>query len=97
MPAMIEKMNAVAPTTIFGPYRRMPVSLNADAILNTLQTLGLTVPPKLTAAASKGEPLRASEHRYSASEVDAAMAKNGVTFDERLRFKYALDRNGILG
>jgi hypothetical protein len=97
---MIDKIQAIATSPLAAaprPFSHMPTSLNASVIVAVLRSLNLMVPTKLTAAAAKGEPLRASDHRYSVKEVDAALTKANVPIGDRFRFKAALDRNGILG
>jgi hypothetical protein len=75
----------------------MPTDLNPNAIVGVLRSLQLQVPTSLTAAAAKGESLRASGHRFTVKEVDAALTAANVPLSDRFRLKAALDRNGILG
>jgi hypothetical protein len=97
---MIDSMQAIASgpaAAAASPFHYMPTSLNAQAIVGVLRSLNLQVPTAITAAAAKGESLRASDHRYSVKEVDAALKAANVPIGDRFRFKAALDRNGILG
>jgi hypothetical protein len=100
IPGMIDKLTAVvAPidTVAAKPFKSMPTNLNASAIVDVLRSLKLQVPTSLTAAAAKGEALRASGHRFTVKEVDAALTAADVPISDRFRLKAALDRNGILG
>lgn len=60
IPGMIEKMTMTAdgPTATTKPFGQVPMSLSPSVIVGTLQALGLAVPAKLSAAATKGEALR---------------------------------------
>lgn len=99
IPGMIDKMNSVAPneTIAVRPFSHMPTDLNPNAIVGVLRSLQLQVPTSLTAAAAKGKSLRASGHRFTVKEVDAALTAANVPLSDRFRLKAALDRNGILG
>jgi hypothetical protein len=96
---MIDYMQAIttSPPVAAKPFKQMPTNLTPNVIVGTLQALGLAVPPKLSAAAAKGEALRAADYRYTVKEVDAALTKANVPLGDRFRFKTALDRNNILG
>ena len=100
IPGTIDKLTAVAPSSDAiapKPFKRMPTNLNASAIVDVLRSLNLQVPTSLTAAAAKGESLRASGHRFAVKEIDAALTAANVPISDRFRFKNALDRNGLLG
>jgi hypothetical protein len=95
---MIDRMNAVAPneTAAADVISRVPTNLNASAIVCVLRNLNLQVPTSLTVAAAKGESLRASGHRYTVKELDAALTAANVPISDRFRFKRVLERNGLL-
>lgn len=98
MPHIIERLTAVTDDT--APIRlfvSVPSNLTANAVVKTLQSLGLTVPTSLTAAAGKGLQLRTAEHRFPLREVDAALSKANVPITDRFRLKQAMVHNQILG
>jgi hypothetical protein len=100
---MIEKMHGISITTnqpATPPtvtFRSMPTNLGPNAVVATLQALGLNIPTQLAAAAAKGEALRTAKSTYPLQEIDAALSKAVVPLSDRFRFKAALDHNGLLG
>ena len=94
----IDKLSAVTDNTVaVKPFKSMPMSLTANALVTTLQSLGLVVPTSLTAAVGKGLQLRTTEHRFPLREVDAALSKHNVPITDRFRLKAAMVQNQILG
>lgn len=73
----------------------IPTNLEPRALLDVLHRLGLAIPTKLAAAASAGD-LRASGHRFTIKEIDAALSQANVMLSDRFRVKTAMGRNGIL-
>ena len=100
MPSGILKRIHAAPTgeiSIGAPLERLPGDLgNAPSMVKTLQRLGLMVPSALSIAASSGQPMRASGHKYGVIEVDAALSRTNLSITDRLRLKSVMDRVGIL-
>jgi hypothetical protein len=96
----IERLHAVAPTagaTTPAPLIRLPGDLaNPRTMVGVLNSLGLTVPNSLSAAAYKGESLRASGHRYAPNVVDAALSKTNFSLQDRMRLKSAMGHAGII-
>jgi hypothetical protein len=90
----IDRLHAV--TANPGAVTYIPNKLDASALVGVLQRLGLTIPTSVSAAASRGEPLSASRHRFGIKEVDAALSMSNVTVGDRFRLKTAMGRNGIL-
>jgi hypothetical protein len=84
-------------TTPYKPFKNVPTNLNASVLVGVLRSLNLQVPTSLTAAAAKGESFRASGHRYTIKELDAALTAANVPISDRFRLKQALTHNGILG
>jgi hypothetical protein len=74
----------------------IPTHIDANALVSSLQSLGLMVPTSVSAAAAKGEPLRASRHRFTLKEIDGALSKANVDISDRFRLKTAMSQNGIL-
>jgi hypothetical protein len=100
IPGMIDRMTAVvAPSDAVAakPFKNVPTNLNPSAVVDVLRSLKLQVPTSLTAAAAKGESLRATGHKFTIKEVDAALTAANVPISDRFRLKAALDRNGLLG
>jgi len=95
---MIANMQAIStsPPVAAKPFKSMPTNLTPSAIMDVLRGLSLQVPTSLTAAAAKGESLRASGHRFTVKEVDAALTAANVPISDRFRLKQALTHNGIL-
>ena len=91
----IDKIHAVQSSS--PKLTHVPHSLNASALVEVLRGLNLMVPTSLAAAASGGgDPLHASGHAYTVSEVDAALSRSNLTLGDRFKIKTAMSRNGIL-
>jgi hypothetical protein len=98
-PGTLEKIKAVAPdnTAAVRPFKSMPFHLTANALVNTLQSLGLMVPMRMTAAVGLGLQLRTAGHRFSLREVDDALSRHNVPITDRFRLKSVMASNFILG
>ncbi len=98
--ATIDKLNAVAPQAgqaTAPSLERLPGDLgNQRTLVGVLQSLGLVVPSSLSAAASKGQPLRASGHCYTRRTVDGALSRTNFSMQERMRLKAAMGHAGII-
>jgi hypothetical protein len=71
--------------------------LNDKAVVDTLKALGVTVPATMQAAHARGQALKTANSLLPISSVDAALTRAGVDVQNRIRFKTALSRHGILG
>jgi hypothetical protein len=99
-PGTLDYIKAVAPTetaVAARPFRSVPHHLTANALVNTLQSLGLQVPMRMTAAVGLGRQLRTAGHRFPLKEVDAALSRHDVPVTDRFRLKSVMASNFILG
>lgn len=88
-----------------GTLRAIPTRLSAKAVTDVLQGLGFNI-PSLAAAADKNPDIsptvrfgfqrEPSMYAIELRRIDAALSKTALPFSERLRFKYACDRLGLL-
>jgi hypothetical protein len=82
---MIEKMHGISITTnqpATPPtvtFRSMPTNLGPNAVVATLQALGLNIPTQLAAAAAKGEALRTAKSTYPLQEIGRRAAVRPIS------------------
>jgi hypothetical protein len=102
MSFIIDKLQAVittdTPIPAAAANRRpliVPTRLDPRTVVGLLSKLGLAVPTAVTAAVAKGN-LRASGHRYTNKEIDAALSKANVGVSDRFRIKAAMTDNRII-
>ena len=97
MTHVIDKLHAVTEeAAAVRPFKSVPHHLTANALVTTLQSLGLMVPMKVTAAVGRGLQLRTAGHRFSLKEVDAALSRHDVPITDRFRLKSVMAKNLIL-
>ena len=89
----IDRLHAVSVND--GRPVHIPTHLNPVTLVTTLAQL-LPVPTTISAAVSKGAPLKAVGHRFSVEEVDAALFQGHVGISDRMRLKVAMRQSGIL-
>jgi hypothetical protein len=70
--------------------------LDAKALLDALNRLGVTVPSEIKAAAAAGQPLNSVGQMLPSAVVNAALAASGLDTSERIRIKIELVAHGLL-
>ena len=90
---VIDKLNAVSVINK-GPVH-IPTHFSPNILVKTLERL-LPVPASISAAASKGQPLKESRHRFTVPQIDAVLSERGVGITDRIRLKAAMSQNGLL-
>jgi hypothetical protein len=78
----------------------LPSRLTAQAILATLEAIGISIPLSIKASAGQsredlGHALRATRFSLGMKELDTALSKTELSISEKLRFKYAAEQIGI--
>lgn len=83
------------------PLRAIPARLSALAVFETLSRLGFAMPP-IHAASEVEKGLRCgvaaakSAHAVDNAELSDALAALNISISERIRFRFACDRLGML-
>ncbi|MGH7484471.1 MAG: hypothetical protein ACREMY_02560 [bacterium] len=91
---IIESLNAVAANPSGRPIT-LPPNLDARALVGLLSQLGLMIPTSVSASVAANN-LRASGHRFTNKETDAALAAANLSITDRIKLKTAMGANGIL-
>jgi hypothetical protein len=68
----------------------------ASGVIRTLGALGLSPPPLLRKLAAIGAKLSEANWRVSPIAVDAALAKTSADHSDKIAFKRALSRLGLM-
>ena len=85
--------------------RSIPTRLNARAVVQILGELGFNVPsleaaaeanPDVSPSMRFGYETTPSIYAIEVKRIDAALARTSLPVAEKIRYKYALDRLGLL-
>jgi hypothetical protein len=82
------------------PVRAIPQRLGANAVIETLGRLGFDL--KIHAATADTEDNNrfgqqtVADHAIPVADLDKALSETGIAFSERLRFKFACNRLGLI-
>jgi hypothetical protein len=80
--------------------RAIPQRLGAAAVIRTLENLGFDLNVQAATADTEdndrfGQRIVA-DHAIPVADLDKALADNGISISERIRFKYSVDRFALL-
>ena len=82
------------------PLRAIPARLSALAVFETLNKLGFIMPIHAASETEKslryGQASEVSAHAVNVTDLDKALSDTGFSVAEKIRFKYAVDRLGML-
>jgi hypothetical protein len=85
VPKIIDRLNAVAETTDAKRVRSLPARLDSAACLDVLNSIG--APYQVAAATGQ---------KMDIKDIDAALEKTELSTSDRMNFKAACVRHGIL-
>jgi hypothetical protein len=93
------KMSFVTQTEfpVTAPLKPFPWNFSDKrSLIRTLECIGCTVPPAVTALAAAGQPLGAGGHKITIYELDQLLAQYDIPVRKRLQLKCELGRQGLL-
>jgi hypothetical protein len=76
--------------------RRRPMLYAGSGLLRTLDRLGFAVPPAVEALAASGQPLGRAGFTLDVFDLDQRLKLFDLTLEQRMHFKTALVRCGLL-
>ena len=86
MPHVIDRLHAVAETTL-KPVTHLPAKLDAAAVVDVLNKLGLEAASMIAAK---------NDSYISINDVDKALSASALSLSDKMRFKEALSAHTLI-